>query len=442
MTQVRSFLGLVGYYRRFIKGFSKIAAPLNKLLEKNKPFVWTKECTKAYQELKDLLFKEPVVAYLDFSVPFRLYTDASNIGLGEILAQKQEGRERIICCASRTLNKSEQNYSATKKECLSVVWGIKNFRNYLIANHFKVYTDHYLLQWLRSMKNESALLYRWAAQLEDYDFEILHRPGKNQGHVDALSRLPVDKVQFLGPGKTVLQTVEDTAQMLERIHQDGHLGIKKTLKLFRKRFEGVLEKTLCQAIASLCEGCQLGSNYEPRALPQGKIKSVSHWDVLSIDVMGPFISGRKGECFILSVIDCFSRYLILIPIKVHNATTVSQALYERVIGYFGCPREILSDRGTKFTGHVWGELMELLGIQQVLTSPYYPQGNGIIERSRRTVGNMVRAQLGHHDDRDWANVLPGIMLMYNEMKQESHRYMASQVMWGKNVNLPTGLTPQ
>ena len=95
--------------------------------------------------------------------------------------------------------------------------------------------------------------------------------------------------------------------------------------------------------------------------------------------MGPFISGRKGERFILSVIGCFSRYLILIPIKDHSATTVSQALYERVIGYFGCPGKILSDRGTEFTGRVWGELLELLGIQLVLTSPYYPQGNGIIE---------------------------------------------------------------
>ena len=225
------------------------------------------ERTKPYQELKDLLLKELVAAYPDFSVPFRLYTDASNICIGVILAQKQEGRERIICCASRMLNKSEQNYGATKKECLAVVWGIKNFRNYLIANHFKDYTAYHPLQWLRSMKSESSLLHRWAAQLEDYDFEILHRPGKNQGHIDALSRLPVDKVQFLCLGKTVLQTAEDTAQVLERIHQDGHLGIKETLKLFQRRFEGVLEKTLCQAIVSSCKGCQLGSDYKPKALP-------------------------------------------------------------------------------------------------------------------------------------------------------------------------------
>ena len=201
VTQVRSFLGLVGYYRRFIKGFSKIAAPLNKLLEKNRPFVWTTECMEAYNELKELLLREPVVAYPDFSVPFRLYTDASNIGLGDILAQKQEGKERIICCASRTLNKSEQNYSATKKECLAVVWGIKNFRNYLIANHFKVYYGPLFTAMVRSMKNESALLHRWAAQLEDYDFEILHRPGKNQGHVDALSRLLYGRCAFSGERK-------------------------------------------------------------------------------------------------------------------------------------------------------------------------------------------------------------------------------------------------
>ena len=106
----------------------------------------------------------------------------------------------------------------------------------------------------------------------------------------------------------------------------------------------------------------------------------------------------------MSVIDCFSRYLILIPIKDYNATTVSQALFERVVGYFGYPRKILSDRGTEFTGHVWGELMELLGIQQILTSPYYPQGNRIIERSHHTVGNMVQAQLGHQDDSERVNV--------------------------------------
>ena len=95
--------------------------------------------------------------------------------------------------------------------------------------------------------------------------------------------------------------------------------------------------------------------------------------------MGPFISSKKGERYILSIIDCFSKYLILVPLRDHATPTFSRALYNRVVGYFGCPRKILSDRGTEFTGRIWGKLMKLLGLQQVLTYPYYPQGNGIVE---------------------------------------------------------------
>ena len=130
----------------------------------------------------------------------------------------------------------------------------------------------------------------------------------------------------------------------------------------------------------------------------------------------------------------------MVPLRDHTATTVSRALYERVIGYFGCPKKILSDRGTVFTGRLWKELLEMLGIQQLLTSPYHPQGNGIVERSHRTVSNMIRAHLVNRDDRGWVDVLPGIMLAYNKMEQGQHGYSASQVMWGQGMNLPTDLT--
>ena len=183
---------------------------------------------------------------------------------------------------------------------MAVVRGIKNFQTYLIANHFKVYTDHYSLQWLRAMKNESALLHRWAAQLEDYDFEILHRPGKNQGHVDVLSRLPLDRVNILGKGKTTLSTEEETREVLEWLHMDEHLGVRKTLWVFYRRFEGVRDKMLCESVVSSCEGCQLGSDYRPRKVPQGQIESTSPWDMLSVDVMGPFISSKRVERYILS----------------------------------------------------------------------------------------------------------------------------------------------
>ena len=144
------------------------------------------------------------------------------------------------------------------------------------------------------MKHESALLHRWAAQLEDYNFEVVHRPRKNQGHVDALSRLPLDNVNLLGADKTTVGTPEATKEVLRQLHDGGHLGLKKTLKLFRQRFIGVQEKPLCREVISECLGCHRGSDSKPCDVLKVKIESTSPWNVLSINIMGPFVVGRRG----------------------------------------------------------------------------------------------------------------------------------------------------
>ena len=175
-------------------------------------------------------------------------------------------------------------------------------------------------------------------------------------------------------------------------------------------------------------------------MPQGQIESTSPWDMLSVDEMGPFIGSKRGKRYILSVVDCFSKYHILVPLRDHTAPSVSKALFECVIGYFGCPRKILLDRGTEFTGKIWDELMNLLGVQHVLTSPYYPQVNGIIERSHRMIHNMLQAYLASQKDENWVDLLPGVMLTFNEMTQDQHGFTASQILWGQGVNLPVDLT--
>ena len=235
IAEVRSFLGLVGYYRRFVKKFSDKAAPLNLLLHKDHLWKWTQECQEVFQTLKEEIASRPISAYPDFSKPFRLYTDASNLGLGAILAQKQDGKEKIICCASRTLNNAETNYSTTKKECLDIVWGVQVFRPFLVATHFEFLTDHYALQWLKSMKSTSAILHRWAAALEDYRFTILHRSGKLQGHVDAISRLPTENLVFTLEGK--IKVPEEKAEIvIGEVHRQGHLGENKTWKAFNRKY--------------------------------------------------------------------------------------------------------------------------------------------------------------------------------------------------------------
>ena len=145
-TEVRSFLGLVGYYRRYVKNFTTIDGPLHALTRKDAVFHWSADCQTAFNRLTTLLTTSPITVFPDFSQAFRLYTDASTAGLGAILAQVRDDKEHIICCASRSLNQAENAYPATVLECLAIVWAVAKFRPYLMAMSFGIFTDHYVLQ--------------------------------------------------------------------------------------------------------------------------------------------------------------------------------------------------------------------------------------------------------------------------------------------------------
>ena len=161
-----------------MKNFAAIAGPLHALTRKDAVFHWNADCQTTFDCLKTLLTTSPITVFLDFSQAFRLYTDASTAGLSEILAQVRDGKERIICCASRSLSQAENAYPATNLECLAIVWAVAKFRPYLMAMPFEVYTDHYALQWLKTMRTGSELLHRWSAALEEYDFTFIIVQGR------------------------------------------------------------------------------------------------------------------------------------------------------------------------------------------------------------------------------------------------------------------------
>lgn len=188
VRDVRGFLGLNGYYRTRIKNFADLAKPLTQLTKGNQAFIWTDECENSFQQLKQQLMSEPFLVYPDFSRPFYLSTDASRVGLGAILANIIDGEERPICYASRQLNKSEMNYSATELELLAVVWAVKYFRCYLTGVHFALVTDHSAIKWLLSLKDSTSRLTRWALKLQQYNYTVVHKPGKKHLNADALSR--------------------------------------------------------------------------------------------------------------------------------------------------------------------------------------------------------------------------------------------------------------
>jgi hypothetical protein len=184
VPEIRSFLGLAGYYRRFIKGFSKIVKPLTTLLEKGKEFKWDEKCQASFEELKKRLTTTPVLIMPDIHKGFDVYCDAYQQGLGCVLMQ--EGK--VVAYASRQLRKHEQNYPTHDLELAAVVHALKIWRHYMIGNKCQIFTDHKSLKYIFSQKDLNLRQIRWLELIKDYDLDIQYHPGKANVVADALSR--------------------------------------------------------------------------------------------------------------------------------------------------------------------------------------------------------------------------------------------------------------
>jgi hypothetical protein len=193
---LRGFLGTVGYYRQFIKDFSKIAHPLNLLLRKGKPYEWGPRQQAAFDELKTRVTQAPVLAYPDLTKPFRLYTDASLLGYGALLGQNDDqGRERVISYASRSLNLHERRYSVSELECAAAVWAIDHYRQYVLHQEFDFFTDHQALKYILGGKArlDKLKFQRWALDVQEYRYKPCYIKGKTN-RADALSRIPTHQL--------------------------------------------------------------------------------------------------------------------------------------------------------------------------------------------------------------------------------------------------------
>lgn len=213
VTEIKSFLGLIGYYRKFIKDFSKITAPLTACLKKGKNIVLDEAYKKSFETCKELLTNAPLLQFPDFTKPFILTTDASNFAIGAVLSQGIVGSDKPIAFASRKLSDTESRYSTIEKELLAVVWAVKYFRPYLYGRKFTIYTDHRPLAWLNSLKEPNSKLTRWRLRLQDYDFNVQYKKGLQNTNADALSRV---KINVLNEDcESVAVNVDEKEQQLQ-----------------------------------------------------------------------------------------------------------------------------------------------------------------------------------------------------------------------------------
>ena len=196
---VRSFLGHAGFYRRFIKDFSKIAKPLSNLLEKDAPFVFNEACLAAFQELKERLVTTPIIIAPDWSLSFEIMCDASDYAIGAVLGQRKSKMFHPIYYASKTLISAQLNYTVTEKELLAVVYALEKFRSYLVGSKVIVFTDHSAIKYLMTKKDAKPRLLRWVLLLQEFDIDVKDRKGTENQVADHLSRLENKEVTSKAP---------------------------------------------------------------------------------------------------------------------------------------------------------------------------------------------------------------------------------------------------
>ena len=480
--EVRRFVGLVSWYRRYVRNFSSLVAPLTRLTRKRCVFAWTPEAEEGFLALKECLVTAPILATPDFSRPFVLQCDASGQALGCVLSQDGSEGEQVIAYASRALTGAESKYSATELECLAVLFGIEKFRPYLEGVRFTVVTDHFSLLWLYKLQNPSGRLARWSLRLQGYDFEIVHRKGKSNVVPDALSRAinavdvqPTDhdpwytsllqriradpqkyprfcvrdeKIYRLVKGGSPSYCADDDWRLLvppslrkavlvenHDSPTSGHLGYFKTQKRVSALYYWPKMNTYIARYVRNCEVCA-AQKPEQRA-PYGQMghRTVSKpWELICTDIMGPFPLSRRRNRFILIVADCFTKYVLLFPLKSALGTVVSEHMENDVFLRFGVPSLIICDNGKQYVSNVFRKMVESYDCKITFNANYHPQANPS-ERINRVVKTAVRSYLTGDTHQDWDRNISKIAFAINTAVHEVTGYSPAYLNFGRSLFL-------
>lgn len=454
---------MAGWYRRFINNFSAITVPITNLIKKSKTkFEWTEEAQKAFGKLKEALTSAPILATPNFELPFQIECDASDIGIGAVLVQIQDGEERVIAFMSAKLNAAQQKYYATERECLAVLTAIEKFRQYIEGAKFTVVTDHASLVWLQNFRDPTGRIARWALRMQAHDFEIKHRKGRHMVVPDALSRAieAVDVMKFADttdqpyirmrndigeiPGNyrdcrvdngVILKYVgawssenddgwkiyvptDFRRMVLEECHDNilaAHGGHLKTLHRVKEMYYWPGMRKEIAEYVNECETCRATKPTNKCQLsPMGKYRDPERpWKMIAIDFMGPFPLSKRGHRQLLVVIDLFSKFVLLKPLRKASAEATAEFLESEVFLKYGVPCVLISDNGPQLTSTLFADFLTKYQVKHWKTASYHPQANAT-EAANKTIVNALRAYIKHdQSQRDWDVHLPKINCALN-----------------------------
>ncbi|MCW2743449.1 MAG: uncharacterized protein JWR45_3871 [Blastococcus sp.] len=486
-TEVRQFLGLAGYYRKFVRHFSHIASPLSELTSATVQWHWGAEQQRAFEQLKHAVTTAPVLALPDEHLPFVIRTDASGFALGAELLQDQGRGLQPIAYHSQKMTPAERNYPVHEQELLAVISALKEWRHYVFGKEFKVVTDHQSLRYLGTQPNLSPRQVRWMEFLQQFEpFVIEYQPGKGNVVADALSRRSDHNLATLhatsATTSALLQQVKQAYQqdeqckaalddpatstllvkngllykndrlyipndkdirtkLLHEAHDNsisGHVGVAKTVELLSRNYYWPTLHSDVRSYVLSCSACQ--ANKPTNTLPSGLLQPIPiperRWDVVTMDLITQLPRTRNGHDAIVVFVDKYSKMAhYAATTTTVSAPQLASLFWKEVVRHHGIPSTIISDRDPRFTSHFWRALWKQLGTRLALSTAYHPQSDGQTERQNRTLEAMLRAYVNYHRN-DWDQHLVAAEIAYNNSEHSSTGYSPFFLNSGQHPQLP------
>lgn len=468
VKQVRQFLGLAGYFRRYIPGYATKIACIANLTRKDVHFNWGEEQEQVRREIIEHLTNEPVLAIYNPKLPIEVHTDASSIGYGAVLLQVyKSGHKRVIAYFSRLTQAAEPKYHSYELETLAVVKALQHFRHYLVGIKFTVVTDCNALKLTQRKKDLLPRVARWWTYLQDFDFELEYRKGVQMLHVDYLSRNPVNVCCVQKPknwAQIAQAADEETQNLIQKLNEGkldcnryvkkndllyykympigeearflcfipkghrlsllrvfhdehDHLGVDKTIDLILKHFWFPGLRMFVQKYISHCLIC-----ISHKKVPRAPLQPIHSWEkpdnpfeTIHVDALGP-LPDSNGYKYVFIVVDAFSKFCLLYPMY-RQDTDELKRLITNTISLFGTPKLIVADRGRMFQSSEFLNWIKSFGCDTHFITPEMHQANGQVERYCRTVLNMIRIESNYRQNK-WSDIIWKLQLILNITKHK------------------------
>lgn len=481
VKELRRFLGMLNFYRKFLPQAAKIEAPLNGLLvgssKSSTKIEWTETTREAFKQCKNLLAEATLLAHPRPNAKVALVCDASDVAIGAVVQQQVDNGWEPLGFFSRKLSVSQRKYCPYDRELLAIYEGVKYFRHMLELKPFIIFTDHkpivYAFQ--KPLDKHSPRQFRYLDYVSQFSTDIRHISGEQNVVADTLSR-PVNAISAFDyaalassqcndpelqellkdssslrlqkvpiPGSTTkiycdvstdvprpYITPEFRKPIFEMIHGLSHPGSKATIKLVTARYVWPAIRKDCRHWSKTCLQCQKSKVSRHVNSPvHGFSVPSQRFDHVHIDLIGP-LPPCRGNHYCLTIVDRFTRWPEVVPLPDMNAETVAQAFMFGWLSKFGCPLRVTSDRGGQFVSDLFRRLSILTGTQHYQTTAYHPAANGLVERFHR----HLKAAIMCHANDDWIEVLPLVLLGIRTAWKEDLSSSSAELVYGETLRLP------